>query len=396
MSACVARAADVARYQHDFALTGAPIPGWSYLWNANGPMGNPANYVPLVRDTRGNFETQANGVWPDSGPGGSIAITPTTIYPGQGTSGGNTERFAIAAYTVTAADVAASGGGAQMAPWNFTVADTSDGMHPAIYVNSSLAVSVNLGPGDSYSSSTYPPVSLGALKPGDTIYVAIGAGRTNNGDRLDLDYTISLSSTLKVLSTFGSQFYGSNIAATVNTIGVDLANHDALYSFGTNEQASAYNQVRQWIVQGQAGQQGIYTSSLIFPGNYPAVIAPIDNRELHLTDFDGTPVASQDVYNQILLKYTRLGDTNLDGVVTDADLVNIVANMGHPGSYIDGDVNLDGMVDVNDFNLVTTVLAGGAGAQFVNASSVTVPEPGAVAFAGLAMTLGGRIRRRRR
>ena len=36
----------VADYADDFSYP-APAPGWSYLWNANGPIGTAANYVPL-------------------------------------------------------------------------------------------------------------------------------------------------------------------------------------------------------------------------------------------------------------------------------------------------------------------------------------------------------------
>src|SRR5262245_46660904 len=99
-----------AEYQADFTTVGAPKPGWSYLWNANGPIGNPANYVPLVRDTNfgGDFETQANGLIPDAAPGSNLAATATNVFPGQGTAqaADAIERFVIAAYTVSAADIA--------------------------------------------------------------------------------------------------------------------------------------------------------------------------------------------------------------------------------------------------------------------------------------------------
>src|SRR5688572_24469142 len=61
---CVAPAADAARVVHlagEYTTSGPAAPGWSYLWNANGPLGTAANYVPLVRDTSGDWETVANG-----------------------------------------------------------------------------------------------------------------------------------------------------------------------------------------------------------------------------------------------------------------------------------------------------------------------------------------------
>src|SRR5215204_2668639 len=62
---------NVADYQDDFR-TGTPGAGWSYLWNANGPLGNRANYAPLVADN-GRYESVANGVYPDPAPGNFVA-----------------------------------------------------------------------------------------------------------------------------------------------------------------------------------------------------------------------------------------------------------------------------------------------------------------------------------
>ncbi|MFI5382166.1 MAG: dockerin type I repeat-containing protein, partial [Tepidisphaerales bacterium] len=395
----------IAEFNNDFTPTGVK-PGWSFLWNANGPIGSGStayvnNFAPLQPAAGGGYIAPGTGLTIFPAPD---AASMPSITPGPGsTQGDRIERYAIVGYTVNAADIAASGGGVQMFPYRFSVLDTSstqtsDGIRSAIYANTSLVVSQILPPDFVYDSSAPDAyaVSVGLLRPGDTVYIATGPRSTNTGDLLNLDFTLTLSPMLKVLSPTGKLLYGPNIAATVNAGGIDVANHDAVYSYGNSEQGSAYQQFRQWILQGQAGQGGIYTSSPTYPGtSYPAVIAPVDNHQLHLTDFGGTPVASQDVYNQILLKYTLLGDTNLDGKVTDADLVNIIANMGHPGSYLDGDVNLDGMVDINDYNLVMAHLGESVGTPLPGASQAAVPEPGMLAVVGLALALGCRIGRRR-
>src|SRR6476661_7960384 len=46
-----------ADYQDDFVLTSdaSARNGWSYLWNANGALGNPANYEALVVEN-GQYE----------------------------------------------------------------------------------------------------------------------------------------------------------------------------------------------------------------------------------------------------------------------------------------------------------------------------------------------------
>ena len=188
-----------AEYQVDFTTTGAPKTGWSYLWNANGPIGNPANYVTLVRDTNfgGDFETQANGAIPDSPPASNLAATATSVFPGQGTSqaADAIERYVIAAYTVSAADIATLGNQGVMDTYRFAVpAESLDGINAAIYVNASPIIAIHL-PGPIDYNNTLPgayPVPLGTLAAGDTIYVAIGSGATDTGDRLDVNYTITL------------------------------------------------------------------------------------------------------------------------------------------------------------------------------------------------------------
>src|SRR5687768_15663002 len=98
--ACVqaAQADVVADYADDFSYP-APAPGWSYLWNANGPVGTAANYAPLVPDgTAGRYETQNQtpDAFPDDAPGSSTSATQTTLVPGQGTAQNPIERYVIA------------------------------------------------------------------------------------------------------------------------------------------------------------------------------------------------------------------------------------------------------------------------------------------------------------
>lgn len=198
--AATAKATVIADYQNDFRTNGTPAPGWSYLWNASAPIGNSANYVPLVHDTNfgGDYETQANGMWPDAPPGSSLAATSNTLYPGQGSlqASDGIPRYVIAAYTVRPSDIVAAGGGEASLPhYHFTVALTSlDGIDSRIYVNNTLIVDQILPPGLDYSD-TLPgayPVPLGNLKAGDTVYVAIGSRDADTGNALGVEYSIDL------------------------------------------------------------------------------------------------------------------------------------------------------------------------------------------------------------
>ena len=201
LSAAAAPAAVIAQYQNDFRTSGTPAPGWSYLWNATGAVGDSANYVPLVHDTNfgGDYETQANGTRPDAPPGSNLAATSTTLYPGQGSlqAADGIPRYVIAAYTVSAANIAAAGGGVASLPhYHFTIPlDSVDGVDSRIYVNNTLIVDQILPPGLDYSDTSPGayPVPLGTLSPGDTLYVALGPRTTDIGDALGVDYTIELS-----------------------------------------------------------------------------------------------------------------------------------------------------------------------------------------------------------
>ena len=193
-------------FQGEFTPAGAPAAGWSYLWNANGPLGNSANYVPLVRDSSGNWETAANSGYPDPAPANGLRVSSTGMVPGNGAGQTAVQRYAIVAYTIQASDLT-EGGNALMDTYSFNVPVTSaDGIDSVIYVNNNQIVSSPLPPGIVYDQNTPGafPVPLGQLNVGDTIYVATGAGflptATDIGDALTMDFKVTLAPEPGVLS----------------------------------------------------------------------------------------------------------------------------------------------------------------------------------------------------
>jgi hypothetical protein len=201
----------VADYQDDFSYP-APAPGWSYLWNANGPIGTAANYASLVPDgaspARYETQNQSPDAFPDPAPGSSASATSTTLIPGQGTAQNAIERYVIAAYTISAADVAANGDQLILDLYRFAVPlESADGITAKMYKNDFLLVDRPLPPGIDFSSTTPDPnggpIPLGQFVAGDTLYVAIGSdgvaplppfgtGGTDTGDALAVDYSIVL------------------------------------------------------------------------------------------------------------------------------------------------------------------------------------------------------------
>ncbi len=55
--------------------------------------------------------------------------------------------------------------------------------------------------------------------------------------------------------------------------------------------------------------------------------------------------------DEVLIRYTRIGDLNLDGIVTISDFIDLASNFNHIGgaTWQMGDVNYDGSVAISDF-----------------------------------------------
>jgi hypothetical protein len=181
----------VADYRDDFK-THAPMAGWSYQWNALGPITSPATYCNMAWSTVAN-KYCANGfaTFPDNTttlfPYGSL--TSTGGHPGRGTTQGATyDRFPIAAYTakldgyyaisssfVTGNSTAGNGG--QLLIFTetnngATFTQKYNGLYPA-------ATTLNFDQ------------NVGFLQAGDAIYVAVGPITTDGNDSFSLDYSIS-------------------------------------------------------------------------------------------------------------------------------------------------------------------------------------------------------------
>jgi hypothetical protein len=101
----------------------------------------------------------------------------------------------------------------------------------------------------------------------------------------------------------------------------------------------------------------------------------------------------------IEIKYTLLGDANLDGTVNAEDFTPFSHNLGQSGAWDQGDFNYDGTVNSEDFTLFSHNLGQSASlaSAFDPANEINlanVPEP---ASAGTMVMAGfGILRRRRR
>jgi hypothetical protein len=238
------RSVNVADFQDDFQV-GTPRPGWSYLWNANGPLGSPANYVPLVADN-GRYESVANGLYPDPAPGSFVAagtspvdlthypyeipglppMPQTIVRPGQGRlqDASGIERAVIIAYTFSAQDFADAGIApnqralASITDYDFAVAvESVDGVSARVFRDSDATPVLD------FSLDNPPPFvppfrfqttmdprerSVGEYSVGETVYFAVGSNLNDTGDEMRLDFTLGLKpvpepTTLGLLAPLG-------------------------------------------------------------------------------------------------------------------------------------------------------------------------------------------------
>ena len=188
----------------EFQTTG-PAAGWGYLYNANGALGNPANYAPLTlnggqytapeRHPRGGaHQASTDPVAYPPVPPLPETFPATFVRPGLGSleDPAGIEWAAVIAYTIQASDLAAAGvtGPANVAitAYDFAVSTkaTPDGMSARIYAGTNPTPLIEFSddtdppfffpPGFRFETTLDPrPIPLGTFNVGDTIYIALGA-----------------------------------------------------------------------------------------------------------------------------------------------------------------------------------------------------------------------------
>jgi hypothetical protein len=135
----------------------------------------------------------------------------------------------------------------------------------------------------------------------------------------------------------------------------------------------------------------IKSSSAIASGE--TILVAFDNKNTLLGDAQTGPFnglilgdsANQDLFDQIIVKYTWLGDYNIDGVVDGLDYsvvdsnIDTVVSSGGIAGWLFGDGNLDGVVDATDYGLIDANY--GKGGPLSPGTITAVPEPPSQTYA---------------
>jgi hypothetical protein len=177
--------------------------------------------------------------------------------------------------------------------------------------------------------------------------------------------------TLTIASRFSnSQTNNLSLASLSITAGgsFDLTNNDLIIQYSDPAIPTA---VESYLASGYADGtwtgSGIVSSTAAEQANHATTLGYIDTGA------------------QILIDYTWLGDTNLDGIVNFADLAAISST---GTTWAAGDFNYDGQVNADDYALFQLGAAESGGANISN----ILPEP--IAITLLAPTFVFRRRRR--
>ena len=228
-------------------------------------------------------------------------------------------------------------------------------------VRSSAAAAVIVNGGEArFDYGVGTPATVGNPAVANTAVSVSGASKT----------VFNADQTLRLLNVVTSLAGDQEVDLTTSRVRTYPANR-------ANEELSIYNAIKAAYTSG-SGKDGIY-SSLDDAGA---------NLSVGVTDQAVDAAGNLSV----LVRLTRTGDANLDGITNIGDFSILGTNFNTSGRWDNGDFNFDGTVGIGDFSLLASNYNQSAPAAGARAGAV--PEPAAFGVIGGAMALLAARRRR--
>lgn len=231
--------------------------------------------------------------------------------------------------------------------------------------------SLTLTGSNSYTGPTN--VNAGTLVIGAAPALATGTAITIGTDSTD--------AKLQLAKNIGSGTVSSLMISAGSTL--DITNNSLAIDYGTGNPspiASIFAAILSGYHDGAWNGMGIISS--VAATHSAFAVGYADGST------DGGVVVPA---GEVLIKYTLLGDANLDGTVNLTDLLSLLNNYGQSGKdWADGDFNYDGTVNLTDLLALLNNYGQSAG-QGTDAP-MAVPEPAGLTF----LVVGGTMMARRR
>jgi murein DD-endopeptidase MepM/ murein hydrolase activator NlpD len=224
---------------------------------------------------------------------------------------------------------------------NMTVTVNPNGGTDTVNVNETDPTSpVTITPStgdDTVNVNTDATGSAAALFP-DTVILAILS--IGSGGRADL----AAGGADKVLRTVGLSITGTGV--------LNIADHAAVVQATAATRLTRLAAVQNLIKSAHDSSPSAWTG----PGltSSAAAANPASRAVGYMLNgtggttyatFDGLPVD----LNSILVRYTVLGDLNLDKTVSISDFIDLSSNFNASGGWREGDLNFDGQITISDF-----------------------------------------------
>jgi hypothetical protein len=220
-------------------------------------------------------------------------------------------------------------------------------------------------------------VSSGTVQIGGAVDPFSGTGATaGHHVALAVDHVATVQ-FLTSSNAAGSEVAGLSIDGTSV---LDLTNNILKVDYAPGTQASADATIRSYLINGRNGGSwngvgGISSSTAALPANSHYALGYADGADNIVAGLSS---------GQIEIRYTLLGDADLDGAVTGSDFTLLASNLGKGVSRWDqGDFDYDGSVTGSDF----TDLVGNLG-KSASGAAVQLPASDYVAIDAFAAANG--------
>jgi GH25 family lysozyme M1 (1,4-beta-N-acetylmuramidase) len=162
---------------------------------------------------------------------------------------------------------------------------------------------------------------------------------------------LNVTGATVTLASGGNNTLVTSALSLSNNAGIDLADNAMIINGGSSSLTAIVGWLASGFNQGAWDGAGIRSSSAAADGSMSQALGYALNSDLGYSTFMGQNVDQ----NALLIRYTKYGDNNLDGVVdVGNDFALLIDGLAtaNASSWVQGDYTYDGKVDLgNDANL---------------------------------------------